>query len=244
MHQSDNGAELVFEYRFWLSNNIKREFVLRVDPATLLLKRESKADTPPWTRLEFFRCANCPLDPAAHRDCPVAASLEELIEFFRVVPSHENADVCVVTQERKYVKRMPVQYIISSLMGIIMAASGCPILGKLKPLLRAHIPFPSAEENVFRIMSLYLLEQYIAYRKGSEPDWDLGGLLGYLGEMETVNEWFCKRLNAIKDEGGDACLNAVTNLNNLIILTRLAIEEDDLVADAIYSEMPWVRMPK
>jgi hypothetical protein len=244
MHQNHSDKELVFYYQFWMSNNIKREFVLRVDSETLLLKSEPHANPPQWTRLDFFRCENCTLEQGVNPHCPVALNLIDLIEFFRLVPSHEDADVCVVTQERKYVKRMAAQFIISSLMGIIMASSGCPVLGKMKPLLRAHIPFPSAEENVFRIMSLYLLEQYIALRKGHVPDWDMKGLTGYLGEIETVNEWFCKRLNAVKDEGGDACLNAVNNLNNLSILTKLAIEEDDLVADAIYSEMPWVNVPK
>lgn len=47
-----------------------------------------------------------------------------------------------------------------SLLGLVMATSGCPHLDFLRPLALHPLPFSSIHETVFRVSSSYLTEQY------------------------------------------------------------------------------------
>ena len=239
MNTKDDSGPVRFIYRFWLPDNTQREFVVSLDPSSLKLLRGQDAGLPGWTRLDFHKCPNCTLGPGVVEYCPAAAGLVDLVECFQNISSHEVVDVCVVDNDRKYVKRTAVQHLVSSLVGVIMTASGCPVLGRVRPLIRSYVPFPTPVENVHRIVSLYLLEQHVVFKKGGEPDWGLEGLLDYFREMELVMASFCRRLNAARVDSGDACLNAVNEYSNLGILARIAIEEEDFAADAAFTKGPW-----
>jgi hypothetical protein len=110
-----------------------------------------------------------------------------------------------------------------------MVTSGCPILEKLKPMLRFHLPFASTDETMYRAISMYLMAQYFAYRHGNQPDWDLKKLSESYDNVRIVNENFCKRLSTI--EGKDANLNAVVLLDVFSTNVRFSIDSqmlDDL----------------
>ncbi len=62
-------------------------------------------------------------------------------------------------------------------MGIYMVTSGCPVMGKLKPMVKFHLPFASGEETSYRMVTMYLLAQFFKYKNGKEPDWDLKNLV-------------------------------------------------------------------
>ena len=49
---------------------------------------------------------------------------------------------------------------IRSLIGLIMALSGCPHMEFFKPLARFHLPWASLEETTLRSASIYLLMQF------------------------------------------------------------------------------------
>ncbi len=62
-------------------------------------------------------------------------------------------------------------------MLFVIAASACPHTDFLKPLARIHLPFPSLEEIVSRIVSAYLLFQYFRTEQGPPFDHALSGLI-------------------------------------------------------------------
>ena len=239
MTTKDNDGTASFVYRFWLPDNSQREFAVGLEPSSLRLVCEKGSELPGWARLDFHKCPNCTLDSRSVEYCPAAAGLVDLVEFFQNISSHEVVDVCVFENDRKHVKRTAVQHLVSSLAGIIISASACPVLGKMRPLIRSYVPFPTPVENVHRVVSLYLLEQHIVLKRGGEPDWGLKGLLNYFIEMEIVIGGLCRRLNSVRVDSGDACLNAINEFNNLGILARLAIEDEDFSADAVFSEGSW-----
>ena len=136
-------------------------YELRLDGETLMLPPvEESSALPDWTRLRHRQCSNCPLREADHPRCPVAVQTIPVVEAFRTHLSHEIAAVEVDSPNRVYRRNASLQEALSSLLVIHMVASGCPVLGKLRPMLTTHLPFMSSEESTFRLVSTYLLAQY------------------------------------------------------------------------------------
>ncbi|MBI2191487.1 MAG: hypothetical protein HYU36_05835 [Planctomycetes bacterium] len=225
---SDAGAtpDLYIRYTFIFQDGRKKVLELRLDHQTLKLRPPAHSAVPAWAQLSFCQCPNCPLREPAHPHCPVAANLAEPVEAFKDSESFEEVDVEVETKDRKYVKHTSLQRGISSLLGVIMATSGCPILSKLRPMVDTHLPFMNPEETTYRVLSMYLMGQYFAYRRGREADWELKQLLALFEEVRQVNSSFCERLRSVHIK--DASINAVTILNTLADLTSLSIEDGQL----------------
>lgn len=157
---------------------------------------------PSWTRLENRRCPNCPLDASAYTHCPAALDLDRVVSSFQRIPASLKANIRVVSQDREYNKRAQVEEGVRSLIGLIMATSACPVFQELKPNARTHLPFASREEQVLRLASLYLMKQYLNWRDGKEPDWDLRGVVVEHQELQKVNQAFWQRLMSAYE--GDA----------------------------------------
>lgn len=157
---------------------------------------------PSWTRLENRRCPNCPLDASTYTYCPAALDLDRVVSSFQRIPASLKANIRVVSQDREYNKRAQVEEGVRSLIGLIMATSACPVFQELKPNARTHLPFASREEQVLRLASLYLMKQYLNWRDGKEPDWDLRGVVVEHQELQKVNQAFWQRLMSAYE--GDA----------------------------------------
>ncbi len=217
-------ATITYNYRFLFSNGEDKRFILVLDKKTLNLVNPVKtAPYPRWTELKTFKCPNCPLEEKKNKYCPLAVNIIELIDFFRTYISYTEVEVIVDTEVRRYSKHTSLQKGISSLMGIYMVTSGCPIMEKLKPMVRYHLPFATLEETNYRAISMYLLVQYFLYRKGGNPDWDLVKLANIYSEIKSVNVNICRKLNELKIE--DAVLNAIVNLDYFAISVPLASEK-------------------
>jgi Domain of unknown function (DUF6901) len=52
--------------------------------------------------------------------------------------------------ERSYFKKTTMQKGIVSLLGILLVSSGCPVMAKLRPMVRFHLPFASMLATTFR----------------------------------------------------------------------------------------------
>jgi heterodisulfide reductase subunit C len=206
-----SAGKITYRYKFLFKNEVKREFNIELDSVTLnLIKTENKS-CPKWTKLSCFKCPNCLLDERQYEFCPIAVNMADVIDYFSHFVSYESVEVIVTAPERKYIKRVSLQHGVSSLIGIYMVTSGCPVMENLKPMVRFHLPFASIEETKYRAISMYLLAQYFLYKHGSQPDWDLKKLAEAYENVSLVNESFCKRLRTIK--GKDANLNALIVLD-------------------------------
>jgi hypothetical protein len=216
-------------YHFVLRDGSQHGFHVDIDRAPA----SAGTDAPDWARLGFNQCANCPLSSEQHSHCPAALDLAPVINAFASIISHAEAQVCVSTPERNISRDCQVQQALSSLAALIMASSGCPILGQLRGLARTHLPFATLEETVFRSVSAYLLRQLLVQKSGGTPDWTLDGLKGLYAELEIVNVHFKKRVNAAARQ--DAAINAVAALGILSMGVGFTIDEqwDELAMFAI-----------
>ena len=201
---------ITYVYSFRYLDGEINELTLELDNKTLnFINKDNTLQ--PWAKLENKKCPNCTLDPQENKYCPIANNLTKVIEIFNNSNSAKKVEVTLRSEARNYVKETSVQSGLSSLVGIIMVSSGCPILDKLRPLVRYHLPLANLDETRFRAISMYLLAQYYRKENGLEPDWNLSGLSKIYAEIGIANKFFCDRLATMKNE--DTSVNAVTILN-------------------------------
>ncbi len=214
---------LTFEYVYKFKNGLRKKFLVNLDRDSLSLQVARRPDPPLWTLLNHKKCENCPLDVRTHIYCPVALNFTDIAEQFRDMLSHDEVTVTVTTEERVYATETTVQQGLSPLIGIIMAASGCPVLDHLKPMVRFHLPFASLDETVFRMVAMYLLVQYYRNQDGKKGEWRLDGLTKVYAEVGIVNRDFANRLRDAAKK--DANLNALVNLDCFASMVPLVAED-------------------
>jgi hypothetical protein len=210
-------------YYFNLPEGVREIFDLHCDAQTLELMHNIPAVLPSWTELVFHQCPHCPLTPDIHPYCPLAANLVTIVEKFRGLISYSKIQVDIMTAERFITQDTTVQRGISSLMGLVMATSGCPHTAFFKPMARFHLPFSSAAETAYRATSMYLLAQYFLKKKGEHADLDLTGLKEIYFNIGVVNGAIAKRLRAATE--ADSAVNAVILLDIYAKAIPVVIEE-------------------
>jgi len=216
-----------YRYKFILGNGVEREFNIQLDGLTLnLIKTDKIFVYPTWTELKNFKCPNCTLDEKTSKYCPIAVNIIELVDFFKESISYEEADVIVNSDAREYRKHTTLQKGVSALIGIYMVTSGCPVMEKLKPMVRYHLPFATMEETSYRVISMYLLAQYFLYKRGKEVDLELKKLARIYDDVQVVNRNICAKLRELEIE--DAILNALINLDCFASSVSLASYEEML----------------
>src|SRR5262245_44978920 len=132
---------LDIKYKFTLKNGSVKTVSVQLDAKTLTMVSKPRKSYPQWTKLSHSQCPNCPLHEDKYPRCPIAANTVDLISLFKNYLSYETALVEVATPARTYSKETTLAEGISSLMGIYMVTSGCPVMSKLKPMVRTHLPF-------------------------------------------------------------------------------------------------------
>lgn len=217
---------LVFSYTFVKEDGSIKIFEIQLDPQTLDLIHEPFSDLPFWTELEFSKCPNCPLNKEQVPNCPIATNIVDMADVFKDSKSFENANVQITTSQREYSKEASLQQGVSSMLGMIMVTAGCPILSKLRPMVRFHLPFASIEETIYRAVSMYLVKQYFKSQDGKDTDWELNGLIDIYREIHDVNKAFFNRLSSLK--GKDANVNALIILDNFANYINFSIDRKKL----------------
>ena len=217
---------LTFDYRFKREDGSVNQFRIELDPASLEMILPAKKGYPEWTKLTFHQCANCPLKPESDPYCPIAKNLSEIIEFFKSSISFEEVDVEITTPARTYSKHTSLQDAMSSLIGIFMVTSGCPVMDKLRPMVRTHLPFATLEESMYRALSMYLMAQYFIVKHGGTPDWNMHDLVNIFQDVRVVNNHFFKRIAKIQVQ--EASLNAVVHLDCFANFTSSVLLEKNL----------------
>ncbi|MBI4342740.1 MAG: MBL fold metallo-hydrolase [Candidatus Omnitrophica bacterium] len=202
---------LTFHYTFTFDDGQAKRFTISLNPDTLELIPAKRDAFPNWTALTHCQCSNCPLNNDREMRCPAAVGLIDLVDTFGRSLSTEQVSVSIETEARNYTKRALLPEAVSSLIGILMVTSGCPVMAKLRPMVRFHLPFATLDETRFRVISMYLLAQYFAEKHGKAPDWDLKELPKLYEEIHAVNLEFFKRLSEMEIE--DANLNAIVRLD-------------------------------
>jgi hypothetical protein len=199
------------QYRFTFTDSTSETFNLQLDSRTLDLFDNLPQTLPAWTALEFQQCPHCSLTPATHAACPLAARIAGIISRFDRFPSYKEVHLEVVTLERVISHGTTIQRAIGSLLGLVIAASGCPHTVFFRPMARFHLPLASEEETIYRAATMYLLAQYYRRENGAAADFSIEGLTEIYRKVQTVNVHVAKRFRGTCDS--DSGVNAIVYLD-------------------------------
>ena len=213
------------------SGTVRYEFILEEETLSfdILLNPDASIDredletAPNWTELGCNQCECCPLKSEEQRHCPAAVHIHRSIERFSGSASIEEIRLKVQTARRTFEQDCDLQSAINSMLGLQMATSGCPILGKLRVMTNFHMPFSSFAETLYRSVGAYLIKQYYEQQDGQAPDWELKGLQQFYEELELLNEAFSARIRNM--DRNDAISNAVVMFFATSVVVASALEE-------------------
>lgn len=147
----------------------------------------------------------------------------DIARHFDGIVSFDEIDLEVVTEERVVTQRTTAQRAISSLLGLVMATSGCPHTAFFKPMARFHLPLASEENTIYRVSGMYLLAQFFLQKKGLPADPGLNGLARIYQNMHQVNLHIAKRLKSATTT--DSSVNAIVLLDSFTNTLPYVIEE-------------------
>ncbi|MFQ5671710.1 MAG: hypothetical protein ACE5G9_01335 [Nitrospinales bacterium] len=217
--------DLTIRYQFRFADKRKRDFLFVLDKDSLALKSSAEEKgMPDWTRLQFHKCSNCTLKEEEHAYCPVAKEYRVILDSFAKSLSYERVKVLVKVEDRYYFKETSLQAGISSMIGIVNVTCGCPVLSKLRPMVRFHLPFGSPEETTFRSAAIFLLGKYLESKdKKTPPPIDWQELADTLSEVETVNMGLAERIRDMSS--GDANINSLLILDGFAKITGFVLED-------------------
>ena len=210
-------------YKIALPDSRELAFTLELDHDTAELSPATIAQPPAWTELGFNQCQGCPLDVARDKYCPAALHLSSVIDCFSDLVSYDHVRVTVESEERSVIATLSAQQALASLMGLIMASSGCPRTAVFRPMARFHLPFSSEAETAYRVAAMYLVAQHFKARDGVSHDISLDDLGSVYRGMHAVNRGMATRLRAASRQ--DAIVNAIVLLDVYSSLVPSAIHE-------------------
>jgi len=210
-------------YTFKLESGHETQFVLKTDLKTLEMEGEPEQDTPDWAALEYHQCESCPLSSEQTSHCPLAEKLSVLVPQFDGLISHQDVLLVVETEQRKVEQKTSLQTAMSSLLGLVMATSGCPKTAYFRPMARFHLPLADPKETIYRAASMYLMGQYFKRQQGLDADWNLDGLRQIYDDITLVNIGISERLRAATKT--DSSVNAVVILDSYAKLFPWVIDE-------------------
>jgi hypothetical protein len=207
-------------YRFELPNGSRKRIDLQFDARDFRLIDTVGAEAPFWTELTYNQCANCPLKPDEHKHCPAALHMAPAVESLKALVSFDTVAVTVKLEERIIHTETSAQQALSSVLGLIMATSGCPWTDRLRPMARFHLPFASEIETMYRSVGMFLLaRQLMAAETGS----GFGALQKLYENLHIVNRDVSRRLGAATRT--DPARNAIALLDSYTTLLPLALED-------------------
>lgn len=223
---SDTNKLLEYKFKFVFQHGEEKSIELKIHKYSLLLETDSNEEPPGWTQHENFCCPikSCLNEHTTY--CPIAVNLNNVINFFSNIPSYEKVKIIAEINDRTCSKITSVQDGVGSIVGIIMVTSGCPVLGKLKPMVRFHLPFATIEETEFRVFSMYLLAQYFKMKNGDEADWQMKKLKELYSDIQKINQNIARKIADL--EKMDTSINAVVILDNFANSVAFGLDDDDL----------------
>jgi hypothetical protein len=216
------------DYEFILSNAERKRYVILLDAETISIIRPEHAPLPDWTMLEYYQCNDCPLDTARHSHCPIAANIFEIVEEFKDTISYSECLVRCTTPERMYQKETSLMEGLSSIFGIIMATSNCPVMDFFRPMARFHLPFSTIQETTVRVISMFLLRQYFESENDNTQCVDFKILEQNYAKVSSVNEGLFTRIRSLGTK--DADKNAIIMLHSM---SQMLSSDIDYSLDAI-----------
>lgn len=210
------------KYRFIFNDNKEDlHFSVYFDPENGVALPPDDSNEEEWTKLDYHQCPGCPLTLAENRNCPIAYNITGLVNKFKELFSNEEVKIVVEVPERTYSKETDVADGLRSIIGIYIAASGCPKTEILKPMANFHLPFASVKESIFRTIGNYFISQYFKKNKDS-LETQIDNLIEVNKEVDVVNMMMTKRIGTFLK--ADANRNAFSILNSIGMLLEFELQ--------------------
>ena len=214
--------EFRITYIFRFRQDRPEVFDIRLDPDNLELLDKPSGDLPFWTRLAFQQCPHCLLDEKAYPFCPVAANLVDVVNRFENISSYDEMDVEVVMPDRHIKHHTTAQRGISSMLGVLFPASGCPHTAFFRPMVRFHLPLATEADTIFRAGGMYLLAQYFMKQQAKVEEMSFGGLDRIYNNLNLLNMNVAERLRNAKHT--ESSVNAIVLLDVFTQTFPIAID--------------------
>jgi hypothetical protein len=203
--------QFAIAYEFTLPDGDQERFDLSFDANTIELISNPPPSKPFWSKLEFEQCPHCPLSSSRHQYCPVALNLVPAIDSFDHLMSFEEITIRVICENRTVIQKTSAQEGISSLMGLLIAGSSCPVTHFFKPMARFHLPFANRKETIWRATASYLMAKYFTRDGLTVSDMTLNGLAKIYNDVARLNDAVVQRLRAATNR--DSTVNALVHLD-------------------------------
>ncbi len=199
-------------YEFHLPDDRIVAFEFQFDGERYQLVDEEELNRPPWTDLAFQKCHHCPYNGGSGpKTCPAALQIAQVVRKLEHLVSYDKIELKAITPNRTIAQSTSAQEGIGSMLGLLLASSGCPHTEFLLPMARYHLPMASADETLWRASSNFMLAQYFRSEQGA-PIQGFERLLSLYQNIEIVNQYMARRLRNQVDE--DACATAIVFLDN------------------------------
>lgn len=211
-----------YQYNFTFDDGTKKVFDCNLDASKIVLIDNIPENLPDWTRLDFCQCGNCPLDVKTVPHCPLAANIVNIVIGCDGLLSYDRVHLDVVIGDKTISQETSIQSAISSFMGLIIGASGCPHVAFFKPMARFHFPLAKEKDTIYRSVANYLLAQYFVKMAGQSPDFELKGLEEIYINMQEVNTSIAERLRSASKT--DSTVNAIVVLDMFAMILPIAIK--------------------
>ncbi|PLX98795.1 MAG: hypothetical protein C0623_11110, partial [Desulfuromonas sp.] len=118
-----------------------------------------------------------------------------------------------------------LQRALGSLVGLLLATSGCPHLGYFRPMARFHLPLSSEEDTFMRAAGMYLLGTYLSAQGDKRLELSLDGLKDIYHNLGIINTAMARRLRQAAQN--DASVNALILLD-MFVKNMPSLLEDKL----------------
>ena len=180
-----------------------------------------EGEPPQWCDLEYKRCPNCTLDPIWHKRCPLAVRLIPYVNL-PSIKSYDEVTAVVEMDHKTTSTETSAQEALSSLMGVIMASSGCPHTRFFKPMAWHHHPFATPEETLYLACTTYL-SSYVFSNKDHSCEVSFDDLKEIYNNIHQVNVHIAQRIH--NHSATDSALNAIVLLDMITKDLPLAVDE-------------------
>jgi hypothetical protein len=178
---------------------------------------------PEWVGLEHHRCQRCTLAPDSRKTCPAMLSIKPIVEQLATRVSYDKVTMTVEREGSTLSSNLSIQQGARSLIGLVLPLSDCPVMMKLRPMARLHLPMGDRVNTSFRFLGMYLIAQFLKGQLGQRPDWGLGGLLELLEDIHMVNRGLTERIRTFQNK--DATVNALVGLDFFANSVEWSIED-------------------
>lgn len=181
-----------------------------------------EGEIPQWCELEFKKCPNCTLNGIWHKHCPLAVRLIPFVKL-PALKSYDEVTAEVELENKTITCDTTAQEAFSSLLGLVMATSGCPHTRFFKPMAWYHQPFCTPEETMYRACTTYLFS-YAMHKRTDAAVMKFDDLKMIYKNIHMINVHIASRIKNYSDT--DSAINAIVLLDLITKDLPIAVDED------------------